>query len=226
MSYQSKRELKRIGEDLSLAALSTVDQDTNQAKAIASTLDKDWQLVVRCQKGERQAQYELYQRYKDWVFNIAFRMANHQQDAEDITQIVFVRLFRKIDSFRGDSAFSSWLYRMTVNLCINHYRKEKRHKERISNDLSDAEKTHGATLHNSHRREERFNLRPHLEKAIRQLPEKYRMVFTLHDIEGYNHKEIGQMMNIADGTSKSQLHKARKELRRTLEPYMIMLNKI
>ena len=224
MSYQSKRELtKRIGGDLSLAAFSTVDQDAHQAKPSASTQHEDWERVVRCQQGERQAQYELYQRYKDWVFNIAFRMANHQQDAEDIAQAVFVRLFRKIDSFRGDSAFSSWLYRMTVNLCINHYRKEKRHKERISDDLSDAEKTHRAALD---KREERFNLRPHLEKAIRQLPEKYRMVFTLHDIEGYNHKEIGQMMNIADGTSKSQLHKTRKELRRTLEPYMIMLNKI
>jgi RNA polymerase sigma-70 factor (ECF subfamily) len=208
---------------LSLATLSARDSEADQTAVNASRPDQDWELITRCQKGERQAQYELYQRYKDWVFNIALRMANQRQEAEDITQTVFVRLFKKIDSFRGDSAFSSWLYRMTVNLCINHYRKEKKHKDRLSNELSDLEKMQTKGFD---RKDERFDLRPYLEKAIRALPEKYRMVFVLHDVEGYNHKEIGKMMNISDGTSKSQLHKARKELRRTLEPYMTMFKNI
>ena len=183
--------------------------------------DKDWQLVQRCQAGERAAQFELYQLYKDWVFNIAYRMANHRQEAEDITQQVFIRLFRKIKTFRGDSAFSSWFYRLAMNICINHFRKEKKRKQRFSDDLSDLENT---KLMAAKSKIERPDLKPQLEKAMRTLPEGYRSVFILYDVEGYNHQEIGEMLDIAEGTSKSQLHKARKELRQHLEPYLLLQN--
>lgn len=180
---------------------------------------QDAELVSACRRGDRRAQYQLYSRHKDWVFNVAYRMANNQQDAEDITQKVFIRVFNKIDSFRGDSLFSSWLYRLTSNICINHFRSEKGRKERVSNELSKGENQSGAVFKSG---EETFSLRPHLEKAIGSLPEGYRMVFVLHHIEGYSHKEIGDMLNINEGTSKSQLHKARKELQKTLAPYLAL----
>lgn len=177
----------------------------------------DLELVQRCRNGERKAQYELYQLYKDQVFNIAYRMANSQQDAEDITQMAFVRVFKKIDSFRGDSAFSSWVYRLTMNVCINYFRKEKKKKDLFLNEMSEL-----ANLKTHKTNEQPPKMKPFLEKAIRALPAGYRMIFVLYDVEGYKHEEIAQMMNISIGTSKSQLHKARKELRLSLEPYMAM----
>ena len=178
----------------------------------------DLELVQRCRKGERKAQFELYQLYKDRIFNIAYRMANSKQDAEDITQMAFVRVFKKIDSFRGDSAFSSWVYRLTVNICINHFRKEKKKKELVVHELSE-QATNLKTLKTN---EQASKMKPFLEKAIRALPAGYRMIFVLYDIEGYKHEEIAGMMNISEGTSKSQLHKARRELRQFLEPYLAM----
>lgn len=181
--------------------------------------DIDSELVQRCQKGERKAQYELYQHYKDRVFNIAYRMANNQQEAEDIAQMAFMRVFKNIDSFRGESAFSSWLYRLTVNVCINHFRKEKKEKELVVNELSEFQKANLSALKTKN---ESAKMRPFLEKAIRALPAGYRMIFVLYDIEGYAHQEIAEIMNISEGTSKSQLHKARKELKQFLEPYLTM----
>ncbi|MFQ5637136.1 MAG: RNA polymerase sigma factor [bacterium] len=178
----------------------------------------DSQLVLRCQNNERKAQRELYELYKDWVFNVAYRMANNRQEAEDISQVVFMRVFKNLSSFRGDAALSSWIYRIAVNVCINHFRKTQKRSQHTAlqdTDLKDMKSI-----------EPPFNLKPYLEKAIRDLPEGYRMVFVLHDIEGYNHKEIGNLMKISDGTSKSQLHKARKELKQTLEPYLIIHHKM
>ncbi|TDI93778.1 MAG: sigma-70 family RNA polymerase sigma factor [Caldithrix sp.] len=189
-----------------------------QAKKNDESGSIDWELVQRCRKGERKAQYELYQLYKDRVFNIAYRMANSQQDAEDITQMAFVRVFKKIDSFRGDSAFSSWVYRLTVNICINHFRREKRKKELVVHELSEL----ATNLKILKTNEQTSKMKPFLEKAIRALPAGYRMIFVLYDIEGYKHEEIAEMMNISEGTSKSQLHKARKELKQYLEPYLAM----
>ncbi len=202
---------------MSLAAFGTGQNTKHQTRPKPARADKDFDLVLGCQKGERQAQFELYERYKDWVFNIAYRMANHQQEAEDITQKVFVQLFRKIGSFRGDSAFSSWLYRMAMNICINHFHSEKTRRQRMAGQLPDDENMSAKILQD---KVEQFTLQPHLEHAIRQLPEGYRAVFILYDIEGYNHQEIARMRGTSIGTSKSQLHKARKELRLLLEPYL------
>ncbi len=194
------------------------NKDVFQAKKNDESGSIDWELVQRCRKGERKAQYELYQLYKDRVFNIAYRMANSQQDAEDITQMAFVRVFKKIDSFRGESAFSSWVYRLTVNICINHFRREKRKKELVVHELSEL----ATNLKILKTNEQTSKMKPFLEKAIRALPAGYRMIFVLYDIEGYKHEEIAEMMNISEGTSKSQLHKARKELKQYLEPYLAM----
>ncbi|MFQ5604945.1 MAG: RNA polymerase sigma factor [bacterium] len=176
-------------------------------------------MIARCQNGERQAQFELYQTHKDWVYNIAFRMTHHKQETEDICQTVFLHVFKKIHGFRGEAALSSWLYRIAVNTCINHLRKEKKRKAKIVQEFSDFNKN---KIQENAGENEQFSLKPFLEKGIGALPQGYRMVFILHDIEGYNHKEIAEMMNIAEGTSKSQLHKARKELRQFLKPFVLM----
>ncbi len=205
---------------MSLTALGLNSRkDYFQRKERKDKSDKDFELIQRCQNGDRKAQYELYQSYKDWVYNITYRMTNNKQETEDISQMVFLQVFRKIDSFRGDSAFSSWIYRITVNICINQLRKEKQRKGKTTSEPSNSQNSYAKEYSD---KGDKFNIKPYLEKAIRALPEGYRMTFILHDMEGYNHKEIGIMMNIAEGTSKSQLHKARKELKSFLEPYLLL----
>jgi RNA polymerase sigma-70 factor (ECF subfamily) len=201
---------------LSLASTRLLKKHSTARPAV---VDEDHELVRRCQQCERQAQYELYQRYKDRIYSIAYRMSNNRQEAEDISQNIFLRVFDKIDSFRGEAAFSSWLYRLAMNVCINHFHSDKKRKEKFPSTISDLQEVNSPALK---AKEEPPHLKPYLEKAIRALPAGYRMVFILYDIEGYQHHEICKMMNISEGTSKSQLHRARKELRRLLEPYVTL----
>lgn len=168
------------------------------------------EIIEACVRGERHAQYALYNQYKDYVYSLAFRMNQNLQDAEDVTQKVFIRIFEKIDTYKGESAFSSWIYRIAVNLCINHYRSNKTRKSTTGPVLDDTLKgDNGANT-----------MAPHLERAVSALPPGYRMVFLLHDVQGFNHSEVAEMMNISEGTSKSQLHKARKDLRSRLAPFL------
>ncbi|MCA9740643.1 MAG: sigma-70 family RNA polymerase sigma factor [Deferribacteres bacterium] len=201
-----------------MSIFSAFRRSTSPPNDNPSTKDADQELVVRCSSGERSAQFQLYEKYKDSVYSIAFRMANDSQVAEDIVQDVFIKVFKNIGSFRGDAAFSSWLYRITSNVCINHFRKAKRWKALVSNGYFETQ----TETHQAPDAARQTELAPHLEHAIRQLPEGYRMVFVLHDVQGFRHEEIGAMLNIAIGTSKSQLHKARRELRQLLSPILEM----
>lgn len=187
-----------------------------ESESPGSPKDREHELIALCCKGKREAQYELYRQYKDWAFNLAYRMVNNRQEAEDITQMIFVRLFRNIKKFRGDSAFSSWFYRLAVNVCLSHFRSEK--KRRHHSSLSELMNLNLATA------SDHSDLKPFLEEAIQKLPEGYRLVFVLYEIQGYSHREIAAILNVTEGTSKSQLHKARKELKRLLEP-LLLLNK-
>jgi RNA polymerase sigma-70 factor (ECF subfamily) len=152
----------------------------------------------------------LYQRYHRRTYSLCLRMTNSQTEAEDLTQEVFIQLFRKIGSFRGDSAFSTWLHRLTVNQVLMHFRRRSVKNEKTSDDGEIPEQTVSGT--------ENPNKMPvidrlALNKAIEQLPPGYKKVFWLHDVEGYEHEEIARMLNLSVGTSKSQLHKARLKLR-------------
>lgn len=167
-------------------------------------------VIEACIRGERHAQYALYDHYKDYVFSLACRMNQNVQDAEDVTQKIFIRIFEKIGTYKGEAAFSSWLYRIAANLCINHYRSNRTRKSKTGPEL-DTNLT-GVNGTNT--------MGPHLEKAVSALPPGYRMVFLLHDVQGFNHAEVAEMMDISEGTSKSQLHKARKELRVRLAPFL------
>jgi RNA polymerase sigma-70 factor, ECF subfamily len=152
----------------------------------------------------------IYQRYHRRTYSLTLRMTNSQTEAEDLTQEVFIQLFRKIGSFRGDSAFSTWLHRLTVNQVLMHFRRRSVKNEKTSEDGEMPEQTVNGT---ANPRKMQVVDRIALKNAIAGLPNGYRRVFVLHDVEGYEHEEVANMLNISVGTSKSQLHKARLKLR-------------
>jgi RNA polymerase sigma-70 factor (ECF subfamily) len=175
--------------------------------------ETDIALARKSAAGDTAAFEELYRRHFRRVYALCLRMTGDPVRAEDLTQDVFIQLFNKIGSFRGDSAFTTWLHRMTVNLVLMHFRKRSTKSELTSGDDETPDQIVKGT--------ENPNAMPivdriALEKAIQQLPTGYRTVFILHDVEGYEHEEIAKMMSIAVGTSKSQLHKARLKLRNYL----------
>ncbi len=174
----------------------------------AETPDFD---LCRLATGGNIAAFELlYQKYHRRTYSLALRMTSSQTEAEDLTQEVFIQLFRKIGSFRGDSAFSTWLHRMTVNQVLMHFRRRSVKNERTSEDGEMPEQTvRGTANPNKMQVVDRIALK----NAIAQLPNGYRNVFVLHDVEGFEHEEVARMMGISVGTSKSQLHKARLKLR-------------
>src|SRR6476660_6213348 len=159
---------------------------------------------------EQQQFHELYEAHHRRVYSICFRMLKDAADAEDLTQEVFVHLFRSFGSFRGESAFTTWLHRLTVNHVLMHFRKRKVRAVRPT----EAGERSVQALADSHDHK-RTNLvdRILLSEVIAKLPDGYRDALVLHDIQGLEHKEIAKMRGRTEGTSKSQLHKARRMLR-------------
>jgi RNA polymerase sigma-70 factor (ECF subfamily) len=175
--------------------------------------ETDFALAQKSAAGDTAAFEELYRRHFRRVYALCLRMTSDPVLAEDLTQDVFIQLFNKIGSFRGDSAFTTWLHRMTVNQVLMYFRKRSTKSELTSGDDETPDQIVKGT--------ENPNAMPvvdriALEKAIGQLPPGYRSVFILHDVEGYEHEEIARMLGVAEGTSKSQLHKARLKLRNYL----------
>ena len=163
--------------------------------------------------GDVAAFEELYRRHYRRVYSLCFRLSHSASDAEDLTQNVFIQLFRKLKTFRGASSFTTWLHRLTVNEVLMHFRKNVVKKERTTDDgITPTQIVSGTQNPN------RMSLvdRIALDEAVQQLSPGYRAVFILHDVEGYEHEEIGKILGCAVGTSKSQLHKARLKLRRLL----------
>ena len=163
--------------------------------------------------GEMETFEEIYHLHHKRVYSICFRMVRNTSDAEDLTQQVFIQLFRKLHTFRGESSFTTWLHRMTVNQVLMHFRRRAVKTEKTTEDGSTPIRIVSGTENPS-----RMALidRIALNQAIGQLPPGYRMVFILHDVEGFEHDQIGMMLGCAVGTSKSQLHKARQRLRQLL----------
>jgi RNA polymerase sigma-70 factor, ECF subfamily len=174
----------------------------------------DQALAKRAAQGEMQSFAELFERHNRRVYNLCLRMTQNISEAEDLTQEVFIQLFRKIGSFRGESAFTTWLHRLTVNQVLMHFRKLKVRDEKITTDGETPDQIVPGTANPN-----RMPVvdRIALDSAIAQLPPGYRTAFILHDIEGYEHEEIARMLGCSVGTSKSQLHKARLKLRKLLK---------
>jgi RNA polymerase sigma-70 factor (ECF subfamily) len=166
--------------------------------------------VQRAQAGDAEAFRSLYDEHSGRVFALCFRMSGDRQQAEDLVQTVFIRVWERLETFRGESAFSTWLHRLAVNEVLGARRSSGRRERRVvaTDDPESLEPV-------------KVTRTPHppleLEHAIAELPDGARSVFVLHDIEGYQHEEIAGMMGIAPGTSKAQLHRARRLLREALQ---------
>ena len=175
------------------------------------------ELIENAKRGDPLAFESLYNTHKRRVYSLCLRMTGNTEDAEELTQEAFLQLFRKIESFRGDAAFSTWLHRLTVNLVLMRFRKKGLITTSLDEPIS-SENDSGASREIGVQ-DEMLNGtvdRLVLENAIQSLPAGYRMVFYLHDVEGYEHKEIAGIMGCSVGNCKSQLHKARMKLRQTL----------
>lgn len=170
----------------------------------------DFALTQKAALGNISAFELLYERYHRRTYSLCLRMTNSQTEAEDLTQEVFIQLFRKIGSFRGDSAFSTWLHRLTVNQVLMYFRRRSVKNEKTSESGEMPEQTVSGT---ENPRKMPVLDRIAIKNAIVQLPPGYRNVFVLHDVEGYEHEEVARKLGISVGTSKSQLHKARLKLR-------------
>ena len=175
---------------------------------------KDFELTQAASKGNMAAFEEIYQRHHRRVYSICLRMLQNAFEAEDLTQDVFIQLYRKVGSFRGDSAFTTWLHRLTVNQVLMHFRKRTVKFEKTTEEGETPEQTVPGTANP-------FKMpivdKIALENAIEQLPPGYKNVFVLHDVEGFEHEEVARILGCSVGTSKSQLHKARLKLRKLLK---------
>ena len=174
-------------------------------------------LLTRAQSGDHQAFAQIYSVNKRRIYSLCLRMVGNVQAAEDLTQEAFLQLHRKIGTFRGDSAFSTWLHRLTINVVLMHLRRKGLNLISLDEALdpspdSGPMRSFGAP----DLRLAGSNDRMTLEKAVQDLPAGYRLIFVLHDIEGYEHNEIATLLDCSIGNSKSQLHKARMKLREAL----------
>lgn len=184
------------------------------SKTLTGAGQADLELAARCQRGDVDAFERLYRDHSGRLYNLAYRMSGAAADAEDLVQEMFLLAHRKLASFKGESSIGTWLYRLGVNLCVDHLRSSQHRKGRATESLDD-DRDRGARLPASPTNEMTLT-RLALERAIAELPASYRSAFVLHDIEGFAHGEVGEILGIAEGTSKSLVHKARMKLRQYL----------
>jgi RNA polymerase sigma-70 factor, ECF subfamily len=196
------------------------DRDPREAQRQGTDRERDpneAELIERAKQGDAQAFQALYDKHKRRVYSLCLRMTANTAEAEDLTQEAFLQLYRKIATFRGESAFSTWLHRLSVNVVLMQLRKKSLPvvslEETTQGEEDTPKKDFGA---------EDLALagsidRLQLQRAVDDLPPGYRTIFVLHDIEGYEHNEIATMVGCSIGNSKSQLHKARMKLRDLLK---------
>jgi RNA polymerase sigma-70 factor (ECF subfamily) len=169
--------------------------------------DEPADLVARCQAGDVEAFGTLYRNHAPRIYALASRMAGSPDEGEDLLQEIFLQAFRKLGSFKGEAAIGTWLYRLALNHCLDFVRSKQAKMGKVTDTL-DAE----TSIEPAARRDTPI-ARIDLERAIERLPAGCREAFVLHDIEGFDHREVGDVLGIAEGTSKSQVFKARMKLR-------------
>ena len=189
----------------------------------------EWNLIERLKKGDEAAFKEIVESSQGLVYNTALGIVQNPEDAEDVTQEVFVQLYESIKTFKGESKLSTWLYRITVSKAMDHLRKKKRKKrfayvqslfganDELIHDPPDFAHP-GVSLDNKEKAKELF-------KAIDQLPAKQKIAFTLNRIEGLSYQEISEIMKLTVASVESLLHRARKNLRKNLETYYLQNDK-
>jgi len=166
--------------------------------------------VERCKRGDRQAQFELYRLYSQAMYNLCLRMVRHEADAEDILQNSFVDVFSKLHTFRYQSSVGAWIKRIVVNNCINFLKRNRAFFETLDPGRQEVEAKQEAEGN------DQLNVEV-IREALYELPEGYRVVFSLYLMEGYDHKEIGQILNISEATSKSQYSRAKRKMRELIK---------
>jgi len=169
------------------------------------------ELVERSRAGDQAAFRRLYDSHVDRIFRLTYRMAGDEEEARDYTQEAFIRAYRKLHQFRGDARFGTWMHSIAVSVTLNGIRKNKRTRDRETT-LEKAPQMAG-------RPQAGAETRSRLKEAIEALPELYRTVFLMHDLEGYSHREIATALDVAEGTSKARLSRARARLRDLLEDF-------
>lgn len=189
---------------------------------------QDLELVERAKAGHAEAFAELVAKYQDRVFNACLRICGHREDARDLTQDAFLKVFQALSTFRAESSFYTWLFRVAVNQALSHRRSSRRRRE-VSSDghlelagtqaerLGD--RSGGRAFPAADEALEQAELMPVVAKALESLDDDHRAVVVLRDVEGFDYQEIGLILDLAPGTVKSRLHRARAELRKTLAPH-------
>lgn len=173
----------------------------------------DKALVDRCRNGDLSAFEEIYRAHSGKLFSVACRMLGNPADAEDLLQEIFLSAHRKLDGFRGDAALGTWLYRLATNHCLDYLRSRASRTDQVTDALDDEA---GLFDPGSGKLADQTVSKMDLERAMARLPEGCRAAFVLHDVQGLEHREVAEVLGIAEGTSKSQVHKARLRLRALL----------
>ena len=176
----------------------------------------DIELVRQAQQGNADAFGDLYNQHKAKVYSLCLRMTGNTAEAEDLTQVAFLQVFRKLASFRGDSALSTWLYRVAVNTVLMHFRKKGVQQLSLDEPVSQGADSPKREVGRADDRLRGSVDRIALTRAMQELPPGYRTIFVLHEVEGYEHHEIARRLRCSVGTSKSQLHKAKARMRELL----------
>jgi RNA polymerase sigma-70 factor, ECF subfamily len=186
---------------------------TAHPAALQAVREGDMALVERIRSGDLRAFEELYRTHSGRLFSVACRMVGNTADAEDLLQEIFLTAHRKLEGFRGESSLGTWLYRLATNQCLDYLRSRAARAGHLTDTLDD-----DPTLADvgSRALAEQTVTKMDLERALTRLPEGCRAAFVLHDIEGLEHREVADVLGIAEGTSKSQVHKARLRLRAIL----------
>lgn len=192
----------------SLTSAATRDYSERMVAAPDNDRQEEGRLVRRAKRGDTKSFEALYRLHVDKVYGLCLRMTGNVSEAEDCAQEAFIQAWQKLAKFRGDSAFATWLHRIAVNAVLGRIRKSKREQDRIQ-EAAEVNPPPAAREHDGHLRD--------LSAAIDRLPEGARHVFVLHAVYGYSHEETGDMLDIAVGTSKAQLHRARRLLTQQLD---------
>lgn len=167
------------------------------------------ELIARCKAGDREAHYDLYKMYSKAMYNVGYRITRSEEEAQDVLQEAFINAFRNLDKYRGDATFGAWLKRIVVNKAITALNKKK-HESIPDDDQWDVAEAEQPAEYGDELTVER------VKRGIEQLPDGYRSVLSLYLLEGYDHQEIADIMNITESTSKSQLNRAKNKLRALL----------
>jgi RNA polymerase sigma-70 factor, ECF subfamily len=207
------------GHSFAAAPAFVQRSDVKAAETSTGSALSEAEAIQMAQRGDARAFERLYELHSRRVYALCLRMVNNKTDAEDMTQDAFLQLFRKIDTFRGESGFSTWLHRITVNVVLMRLRRKSLVDGSLEEMNERDEESDGPRREFGSRDLHLAGLvdRLTLQRAIEHLPAGYRAIFVLHDVEGYEHHEIAEIYGCSIGNSKSQLHKARLRIRELLQ---------